>query len=128
MKLLFCEECSTIFNLSRTPRTCDCGKCGGQYLPDGINAEYFGPAVVFGIDNTSFLRAAAVQEVWNHEDHDPMEGAPFDAFIIPAAAPTVRKTDHDPNTTTRRTFAATDRAKGLTRCADAEEMFKKLGI
>ena len=33
-----------------------------------------------------------------------------------------------PNATTRRTFAATDRGKGLTRCKDAGELFQKLGI
>ena len=91
MKLLFCEECATVFNLARTPRTCDCGKCGGHYLPDGINAEYFGPAVVFGIDNTSFLRARAMQEVLDHEGYSAA-GAPFDAFIIPANAPTIKAT------------------------------------
>ena len=32
-----------------------------------------------------------------------------------------------PNATTRRTFAATDRGEGLTRCKDAEYMFQKLG-
>lgn len=98
MKLLFCEECATVFNLARTPRTCDCGKCGGRYLPDGINAEYFGPAVVFGIDNTSFLRARAMQEVLDHEGYSAA-GAPFDAFIIPANTPTINKatpmTDED---------------------------------
>ena len=98
MKLIFCEECSMIFNLSRTPRTCDCGKCGGHYLPDGLNAEYFGPAVVFGIDNTSFLRARAMQEVLDHEGYSAA-GAPFDAFIIPANTPTINKatpmTDED---------------------------------
>ena len=91
MKLLYCEECATVFNLSQKSKTCACGKSGGQYLPDGINAEYFGPTVVFGIGNTSFFRAAAVQEVWDHEGHDPTEGVPFDAFMIPAAAPTVKK-------------------------------------
>ena len=33
-----------------------------------------------------------------------------------------------PNAATRRTFAATDRGKGLTRCKDAGELFQKLGI
>lgn len=33
-----------------------------------------------------------------------------------------------PNATTRQAFAATDRGEGLTRCADADDMFKKLGI
>ena len=91
MKLLFCEECASVFNLTRTPRTCDCGKCGGQYLPDGINAEYFGPAVVFGIGNTSFLRAKAIQDVLDHEGYSAAAGAPFDAFIIPANTPTISK-------------------------------------
>ena len=33
-----------------------------------------------------------------------------------------------PNAMTRRTFAATDKGKGLTRCKDADDMFQKLGI
>lgn len=36
--------------------------------------------------------------------------------------------EYNPNATTRRTFAATDRGKGLTRCKDAGELFQKLGI
>ena len=96
MKLLFCEDCASVFNLTRTPRTCDCGKCGGQYLPDGINAEYFGPAVVFGIDNTSFLRAKAMQEVLDREGYS-VTGATFDAFMIPANAPTISKSSPMPN-------------------------------
>ena len=91
MKLLYCPECSMIFNLSQKPRTCDCGKCGGSYL-DEINAEYYGPAVVFGIGNASFLRAAAVQEVLDHEAKPGTIGAPFDAFMIPANVPTIKKT------------------------------------
>ena len=93
MKLIYCPECSTIFNLSQQPRTCDCGKCGGQYLLDGLNAEYFGPAVLFGIGNTSFLRAAAVQEVLDHEARTDTQGTPFEAFMIPVAAPTITKTE-----------------------------------
>ncbi len=33
-----------------------------------------------------------------------------------------------PNAMTRRTFAATDKGEGLTRCKDADDMFQKLGI
>ena len=36
--------------------------------------------------------------------------------------------EFNPNATTRRTFAATDRGKGLTRCKDADELFQKLEI
>ena len=89
MKLLYCPECATAFNLAQKRRTCDCGLCGGQYL-DEIAAEYYGPAVVFCIGNTSFLRAEAMQDVLDCEGHSAI-GAPFDAFIIPANAPTVKK-------------------------------------
>ena len=33
-----------------------------------------------------------------------------------------------PNAATRRTFAATDRGRELTRCKDADELFQKLEI
>ena len=36
--------------------------------------------------------------------------------------------EYCPNVATRRTFAATDRGKGLTRCKDADELFQKLEI
>ena len=42
------------------------------------------------------------------------KGLPFDVAV--------------PNETTRRTFAATDSAKNLVVCEDADDMFKKLGI
>ena len=90
MKLIFCPECATVFNLAQKPKTCACQKCGGQYQPDGINAEYYGPAVLFGLGNTSFLRAIAIQEVLDHEGHSAA-GATFDAFIIPARAATISK-------------------------------------
>lgn len=95
MKLIYCPECSTIFNLSpKQPRRCDCGLCGGHYQPDGINAEYYGPAVIFGIGNRSFLRAIVMQEVLDREG-DSAAGAPFDAFLIPANAPTIKKNGRD---------------------------------
>ena len=100
MKLIYCPECSTIVNLSLKPKTCDCGLCGGQYL-DGLNAEYFGPAVLFGIGNTSFLQAIAAQEVLDHEGQSEA-GAPFDAFTIPANAPTVKKITQESNKSRRK--------------------------
>ncbi|MBI4025796.1 MAG: type II toxin-antitoxin system RelB/DinJ family antitoxin [Verrucomicrobia bacterium] len=33
-----------------------------------------------------------------------------------------------PNAATRKAFEETDRAEGLVRCRDADDMFKKLGI
>jgi DNA-damage-inducible protein J len=33
-----------------------------------------------------------------------------------------------PNTTTRKTFEATDAGRDVVLCRDAEDMFKKLGI
>ena len=91
MKLLYCPECSSVFNLAQKPKKCACGICGGQYLPDRLNAEYYGPAVVFGIGNASFSRAAAVQSEWDREAKPDALGAPFDAFMIPVNAPTVKK-------------------------------------
>lgn len=97
MKLLYCRKCGEIFNLKKTPRACTCGECGGQYLPDGLNAEYYGPAVIFGIDNNSFARAVAMQAAWDREpDPGRVLGAPFAAFMIPAAAPTVKKSSRIP--------------------------------
>src|SRR6187551_608686 len=57
MKLLMCEDCNSIFNLSRKWKQCECGKTGGKYLEDGINAIVSKDSISIAIGNGSFINA-----------------------------------------------------------------------
>jgi len=86
VKLLYCTECRSIFNLTLEEKTCECGKTGGRYT-DAVYAEYHGPAIPLGIANSPFREALARQKEvaeW---------GESFAAFVIPKVCPTFRKTD-----------------------------------
>lgn len=83
MKLLLCEECSDIFNLSFEEKSCSCGKAKGQYL-DEINAVYSG-GIPLGFANTTFVRAILQRP-------ESGAGKEFVAFVIPVDCPTFKKT------------------------------------
>jgi len=86
MKLLYCTECRSIFNLTLKEKTCMCGKSKGKYT-DEINAVYSGSAIPIGIDNIAFHEAIARRRevaVW---------GELFTAFVIPKDCDTFEKTD-----------------------------------
>lgn len=59
MKLLFCRECRDVISITHDniTRSCKCGKVAGKYLKDKITAVVTKEAVVFGLDNNSFLNA-----------------------------------------------------------------------
>ena len=57
MKLIFCKECQSVFSLSFSKKTCDCGKSWGRYMRDGLNAEYGGTVIPLGFANASFIAA-----------------------------------------------------------------------
>ena len=72
MKLLFCDNCNTIFNLTNKIKKCQCGKVKGKYL-DNHKAIYYGEcAVPIGINNHSFY--TAVRKSGNRND--------FSAFVV----------------------------------------------
>jgi hypothetical protein len=83
MKLIFCTECHDIIRLTKVSHTCTCGKSRGIYLDD-VQAEYYGPAVPLGIDNTSFINA-----VMNQPDRGM--GKLFTGFVIPVECKTFKK-------------------------------------
>lgn len=84
MKMIYCQECHDIVNLARDcPRQCLCRKSGGKYT-DNLNAEYYGPAIPLGINNSSFMRAVAQQPKRG-------DGKDFIAFVIPEECPTMVK-------------------------------------
>lgn len=87
MKLLYCKECNSVFNLDYEEKLCTCGKSKGKYI-DNLNAEYSGPCVSLGFNNFSFFPAI---------NNQPKEGwgKNFEAFVIPLICPTMKKLDMD---------------------------------
>ncbi len=58
MKFVVCNKCMDWVKLCRKERTCVCGKSGGKYLKDDLNAVIWGPSFAVGVDNHQFTRAA----------------------------------------------------------------------
>lgn len=99
MKLLACNLCGDVFNLTREYRECSCKSVSGNYV-DRLNAEVFmskrGNGFVLGFANSSFGSAIWAQHV-NGDSEEVMpymgttvaKGRDFAAFIIPESAPSV---------------------------------------
>jgi hypothetical protein len=68
-------ECYDVFSLGRVHKKCTCGKTEGQYV-DNLFAEYKGPCMPLGFDNTSFAEALKNQPKNGY-------GKRFEAFVIP---------------------------------------------
>jgi len=75
MKLILCRNCGDVFKLDYKVRACKCGACKGQYLPDGLHAEYT-DGIPLGFANDSLMESLQRQPRvgW---------GEPFQAFVIP---------------------------------------------
>lgn len=86
MKLLYCTNCHSIFNLRKMPKRCDCKLSTGHYLEDGLHAEYKGPCIPLGFANGDFNYAL---------EHQPEvgPGKKFSAFVIEENCPTMEKID-----------------------------------
>ena len=56
MKLIFCSTCHDVFKLSRTLKSCECGKAKGRYLEDGLYAEINKGAVPIGMANSTVAK------------------------------------------------------------------------
>lgn len=84
MKLLYCQSCDDVFNLTFETKTCACGKTKGRYL-DSLNAQYEGEtAIPLGFANKSFIEA-----IRNQPDID--WGRNFTAFVIEKECKTFTK-------------------------------------
>ena len=57
MKLLMCTTCTSIFNLSRKLKSCECGEVRGMYEQDGSHAVTNGKGVTLAFGNGSVLSA-----------------------------------------------------------------------
>jgi hypothetical protein len=85
MKLIICLECRDVVRLIiNEERTCQCGKSGGRYLEDGLNAEYWGKAIPIGFANYSLAEAIGNQPGYG-------KGYEFTAFVIPKQCETMKK-------------------------------------
>jgi hypothetical protein len=51
MKLLRCNICRDVRSLTLRMRHCACKRSKGRYLRDGLHAEYWGPATIWGMLN-----------------------------------------------------------------------------
>ena len=68
MKLVYCRVCYDWVALHYHPRSCDCGRSGGWYKPDGDRVCVARPdtAVLFGLDNRVLVNGRA--DVFHYED------------------------------------------------------------
>ena len=85
MKLLRCNKCGHIFNLTtEKKRTCSCGESSGKYYEDGLHAVYSGDCIPLGFSNHTLSMALSSQpdEGW---------GKNFEAFVIPKVCKTFTK-------------------------------------
>ena len=74
MKLLYCKNCESVFNLTNRLKKCSCGETKGKYV-DNRRAWYDGiNAIPIGINNYSFDLAVKNQK-------NTGEGNLFKAFI-----------------------------------------------
>lgn len=83
MKLLFCNDCYSVFSLSTQTKKCDCGRSEGKYI-DNLNATYKGNCIPIGFHNNEFINAL---------NNQPLNGwgADFKAFVIPKECKTFKK-------------------------------------
>lgn len=78
MKLLFCNNCQSIFSLSYNLKRCDCRETSGRYI-DKLNAKYSGPATMLGFSNSEFQEALG------------FKGLVFKAFTIKEPCQTFKR-------------------------------------
>ena len=57
MKLIFCPACQDVFKLNYELRSCECGRCCGQYDVDGHHAVTNGKGYCLAIGNGSLRNA-----------------------------------------------------------------------
>lgn len=84
MKLLFCPECYSVFNLAFKEKFCTCRASSGKYMQDGLNAEVYGKGIPLGFHNTKFVQALKKRPKKGN-------GSRFLAFVIPNECPTVKE-------------------------------------
>lgn len=88
MKLLLCNNCQDVFNLTDITKICSCGQTHGKYIDD-LNAEYSGQhAIPLGFSNSAL--SFAIRNQPTIKEFDGL-GLDFSAFVVPKDAPTFIK-------------------------------------
>ncbi|MDH5598970.1 MAG: hypothetical protein OEY34_07590 [Cyclobacteriaceae bacterium] len=90
MKLIQCNVCHDIFNLSYELKSCSCGESGGKYT-NILYAEISGNCEIIGFDNNKFYRAIYANNKAKEMGYDLETGIRFEAFIIPENAKTIKR-------------------------------------
>ena len=84
MKLVYCKNCKSIFNLTKDMKYCDCKQTYGKYTDD-LNAEVSCHALSIGFLNSDFIAAINNRPIRG-------QGRRFEAFVIPKVCDTIRIT------------------------------------
>lgn len=88
MKLIICSACKDVRALRvGDTAVCDCGQSWGQYLKDGLNAEYGGLAIPMAFCNESLALARRKRR------KDARHPLAFVAFLVEDDCPTFREGD-----------------------------------
>lgn len=77
MKLIFCPECHSIFNLTLVEKSCKCGKSSGSYMADLRTVEVSETSIVFCFNNSEFTDAIV------NTKPTQRVGINFSAWVLP---------------------------------------------
>lgn len=88
MKLICCNKCGDIFNLTATIKFCGCLNSRGFYTNE-LDVMVSGDCFLLGISTSGLAKALALHTRASNE----RLGWTFEAFIIPENANTVRRVD-----------------------------------
>src|SRR5690242_14469189 len=69
MKLLYCPDCHSVFNLDYHLKACECGKTKGKY-DDNVEATVNGHGYSLAIGNGAFQNALMNLRHSGHASHD----------------------------------------------------------
>ncbi len=79
MKLILCTNCDDVIKLIPLSwRVCKCGKCGGRYLDDGLQAEYYGNKAI----RVCFLNPSLLQAILAGNNCKEKKRLDFEAFTL----------------------------------------------
>ena len=88
IKLIHCNSCADIIRLYKTTRTCACGKSGGHYKEDGVQAIIWGNCKPLAFSLRTFSDAVQSQRTWG-------SGREFSAYVIPKVSPQIDHVDFE---------------------------------
>lgn len=93
MKLLLCLYCTDIRKMTRTLRSCECGRSAARYLDDSWHAEVWGPhaRVVLMYNGTVLdaIQAAEHDPTEREERDDVMKGCRITAALATPSHPRI---------------------------------------